>query len=182
MPTANQTVSGDSVYTTPIATPASVADAASSPAARTRPLDSRERLGEHAVVLERQSPRLDSVRRDAVRFATSAARSAASLSTRSSAAATAAGSCRSTSSPSSPALTISRVPGGAGRDDRNAARHRLDEDVAETFIPRREREDVGPGDVLPRVDVKAAQMHGVAEARVPESTRAAPVPDRPDRG
>ena len=41
--------------------------------------------------------------------------------------------------------------GRARRDDRNAARHRFDQHVAEPFVARGQREDVGARDVLPRV-------------------------------
>ena len=93
-------------------------------------------------------------------------RNAASSSTRASAAANAAGSWRSTSSPSRPDVTISWVPGELGRDDRDAARHRFDEHVAEPFVARRQREDVGARHVAPGIAPKSAEVDTPAETTV----------------
>ncbi len=54
--------------------------------------------------------------------------------------------------------------GRAGGDDRHAARHGLDEDIAKPFVAGGQCEHIGARDDLPRVALKAAQHHRVLEA------------------
>ena len=56
-------------------------------------------------------------------------------------------------------------PRRAGGDDRHAARHRLDQHVAEPFVARGQREHVGARDVPPGVPLKAAEHHRVRRGR-----------------
>ena len=112
---------------------------------------SRQHLAQHAIVRRGDRRQREALRRRCRAGGDSRRRSVSSVSTRSSAAATAAGSCRSTSRPSTPSLHDVARAGRAGRDDRHAARHRLDQHVAEPFVARRQREHVGARDVLPRI-------------------------------
>ena len=96
--------------------------------------------------------------------------------------ATAAGVCSRTSSAVHAVADDLARAGRAGRDDRHAARHRLDEHVAEPFVARGQREHVGARDVLPGIPLKSAQHARRRRGRAAAICCAARLPDRPGRG